>query len=74
MGLDAAMLRAAECKVEDLASIVAEDTVLADYPLATRVEAKVLVYAAEDLRGAARRVGGAAPVGLGGRVIECGHA
>jgi ectoine hydroxylase-related dioxygenase (phytanoyl-CoA dioxygenase family) len=58
------MLRAAECKVEDLASIVAEDTVLADYPLATRVEAKVLVYAAEDLRGAARRVGGAAPVGL----------
>ena len=64
MGLDAAMLRAAECKVEDLASIVAEDTVLADYPLATRVEAKVLVYAAEDLRGAARRVGGAAPVGL----------
>ena len=24
--------------------------------------------------GMARRVGGAAPVGLGGRVIECGHA
>jgi ectoine hydroxylase-related dioxygenase (phytanoyl-CoA dioxygenase family) len=54
MGLDAAMLRAAECKVEDLASIVAEQTLLADYPLATRVEANVLVYAAEDLRGAAR--------------------
>ena len=29
MGLDASMLRAAECKVEDLASIVAEETLLA---------------------------------------------
>lgn len=64
MGLDAAMLRAAECKVEDLASIVAEETLLADYPLATRVEANVLVYAAEDLRGAAPRVGSAAAGGL----------
>jgi ectoine hydroxylase-related dioxygenase (phytanoyl-CoA dioxygenase family) len=69
MGLDAAMLRAAECKVEDLASIVAEETLLADYPLATRVEANVLVYAAEDLRGAGPRVGTAAPVGLDRQAI-----
>ena len=69
MGLDASMLRAAECKVEDLASIVAEETLLADYPLATRVEANVLVYAAEDLRGAGRRVGTAAPVGLDRQAI-----
>jgi len=69
MGLDAAMLRAAECKVEDLASIVAEETLLADYPLASRVEANVLVYDAEDLRGAAPRVGTAAPAGLDRQAI-----
>ena len=38
MGLDAAMLRATECRVEDLAAVIAEQTRLSDYPLADRVE------------------------------------
>lgn len=54
MGLDAAMLRATECRVEDLAAVVSEQTRLSDYPLADRVEANVLVYAAEALRAADR--------------------
>ena len=54
MGLDAAMLRATECRVEDLAAVVSEHTRLSDYPLADRVEANVLVYAAEALRAADR--------------------
>lgn len=54
MGLDAAMLRAAECRVEDLAAVIAEATLLEDYPLADRVESNVLVYAAPSLRGADR--------------------
>ena len=48
------MLRAAECRVEDLAAVIAEQTRLSDYPLADRVEANVLVYAAETLRAADR--------------------
>jgi ectoine hydroxylase-related dioxygenase (phytanoyl-CoA dioxygenase family) len=48
-------MRAEDCRVEDLAAIVAEPTVLADYPLADRVEARVLVYAAASLRAADRR-------------------
>jgi ectoine hydroxylase-related dioxygenase (phytanoyl-CoA dioxygenase family) len=48
------MLRAVDCRVEDLAAVVAEQTQLADYPLADRVEANVLVYAADGLRGAHR--------------------
>ena len=49
-------MRAAECRVEDLAAIVAEETRLQDYPLAERVEANVLVYSAESLRRADREV------------------
>jgi len=49
------MLRAAECRVADLAAVVAEQTRLEDYPLADRVEANVLVYAAADLRAADRQ-------------------
>lgn len=48
------MLRAADCRVEDLAAVVAEQTRLADYPLADRVEANVLVYAAAALRSSER--------------------
>lgn len=48
------MLRAAECRVEDLAAVIAEQTRLSDYPLAESVEANVLVYAASVLRGADR--------------------
>ncbi len=48
------MMRAAGCRVEDLAGIVAEETVLADYPLAREVVENVLVYDAESLRGAHR--------------------
>lgn len=48
------MLRAAECRIDDLAAVVSEQTQLGDYPLAERVEANVLVYAAEALRAADR--------------------
>lgn len=48
------MLRAAECRVEDLAAVVAEETRLGDYPLADRIEANVLVYDAAALRAADR--------------------
>lgn len=47
-------MRAEDCRVEDLAAVVAEQTRLADYPLADRVEANVLVYAAGALRAAKR--------------------
>lgn len=49
------MLRASECRVEDLRAIVAETTLAADYPLAERVESNVLIYAAADLLAADRR-------------------
>jgi ectoine hydroxylase-related dioxygenase (phytanoyl-CoA dioxygenase family) len=49
-------MRAAECRVEDLAAIVAEETRLQDYPLGDRVEANVLIYSAESLRRADREV------------------
>jgi ectoine hydroxylase-related dioxygenase (phytanoyl-CoA dioxygenase family) len=47
-------MRAADCRVEDLAAVVDEVTVLADYPLADRVASNVLVYAAASLRAADR--------------------
>ena len=47
-------MRAKDCRVEDLAAVVAEETLLADYPLADRVESNVLVYAAATLRAADR--------------------
>jgi ectoine hydroxylase-related dioxygenase (phytanoyl-CoA dioxygenase family) len=47
-------MRAADCRVEDLAAIVSEQTDLADYPLSDRVEANVLVYQAQVLRLADR--------------------
>jgi ectoine hydroxylase-related dioxygenase (phytanoyl-CoA dioxygenase family) len=47
-------MRAADCRVEDLAAVVAEQTLFDDYPLADRVEANVLVYAAASLRVADR--------------------
>ena len=47
-------MRADDCRVEDLASIVGEATDLADYPLAERVESNVLVYSAPTLRAADR--------------------
>ena len=47
-------MRAEDCRVEDLAAVVAEETALADYPLADRVESNVLVYDAAGLRGADR--------------------
>jgi len=48
------MLRAEDCRVEDLRAICAEHTVLADYPLASRVESGVLVYDAHRLQSAPR--------------------
>ena len=48
------MMRAADCRVEDLAAIVAEETRLADYPIADRVERNVLVYDASALLAADR--------------------
>lgn len=47
-------MRADDCRVEDLATIVAEATDLADYPLAERVDSNVLVYSAPTLRAADR--------------------
>ena len=47
-------MRAEDCRVEDLAAVVGEQTRLEDYPLADRVEANVLVYAASTLRAAER--------------------
>lgn len=47
-------MRAADCRVEDLAAVVAEVTDLGAYPLADRVEANVLVYQAQSLRAAER--------------------
>jgi ectoine hydroxylase-related dioxygenase (phytanoyl-CoA dioxygenase family) len=47
-------VRAADCRVEDLAEIIAEQTHLAAYPLADRVESQVLIYRADQLRGADR--------------------
>jgi len=47
-------MRAVDCRVEDLAAIVAEQTSLDDYPLADRVESNVLVYAAPTLLAADR--------------------
>jgi len=54
MGLDRPVMRAVDCRVEDLAAIVAEQTSLDDYPLADRVESNVLVYAAPTLLAADR--------------------
>ena len=48
------MLRAADCRVEDLAAIVAEETRLADYRLADRVDGNVLIYRAPVLLAADR--------------------
>ena len=47
-------MRAEDCRVEDLAAVVAEQTRLEDYPLADRVESNVLVYRADALRAADR--------------------
>ena len=47
-------MRAEDCRVEDLAAVVAEQTQVSDYPLADRVESNVLVYAAPALRAADR--------------------
>ena len=47
-------MRAEDCRVEDLAAVVGEQTRLEDYPLADRIEANVLVYAASTLRAAER--------------------
>ena len=55
MRLDIAMLRAADCRVEDLAAVVAEETQLGDYPLADRVDRNVLIYRSDDLLAADRR-------------------
>ncbi|MFM7598131.1 MAG: phytanoyl-CoA dioxygenase family protein [Actinomycetota bacterium] len=54
MGLDIPVKRAADCRVEDLAAIVAEETVLADYPLADRVDSNVLIYSGDALASADR--------------------
>ena len=48
-------MSAADCRVEDLAAIVAERTSLSDYPLAGRIENNVPVYAAPALERADRR-------------------
>lgn len=48
------MLRAADCRVEDLAAVCAEVTDLADYALAHEVVDNVLIYRAGDLRQADR--------------------
>jgi ectoine hydroxylase-related dioxygenase (phytanoyl-CoA dioxygenase family) len=47
-------MRAADCRVEDLAAVVAEQTLVGDYPCADRVESNVLVYTAASLRAARR--------------------
>jgi ectoine hydroxylase-related dioxygenase (phytanoyl-CoA dioxygenase family) len=49
------MGRASDCRVEDLKAIVAEQTSIDDYPLADRVDANVLIYAAAALRSADRQ-------------------
>ena len=49
------MLRAADCRVEDLEAVCAERTDISDYPLADRVESGVLVYAAAALLAAPRQ-------------------
>lgn len=54
MGLDGGVLRAAHCRVEDLAAVVAEQTRATDYPLAARIESNVVVYAAQALLAADR--------------------
>ena len=54
MRLDIPVLRAADCRVEDLATVVSEETRLADYPLADRVEHNVPIYRATDLVAADR--------------------
>ncbi len=49
------MMRQQDCRVEDLATVVAEETDHADYPLATSVISNVVVYAADDLCTADRQ-------------------
>jgi len=51
-----AVMRAADCRVEDLAAVVAEQTDIGDYPLAREVVQNVLVYDAADLFDADRGV------------------
>lgn len=75
MGLDGRMLRASDCRVEDLAAIVAEATSLEDYPGADRVESGVLVYSADRLamadRAAARlELSRALSIGPGVLIVE----
>ncbi len=53
---------AADCRVEDLAALVARSTDLADYPHADRVEQDVLVYDSADLRRAVVSEAGRAAV------------
>ncbi|MFM8774337.1 MAG: phytanoyl-CoA dioxygenase, partial [Actinomycetota bacterium] len=48
------MKRAADCRVDDLAAIVDQVTLLDDYPLAHRVDHNVLIYSAAALVGADR--------------------
>jgi len=50
------MMRAADCRVEDLAAVVSEETVIGDYPLAESVEKGVLLYSARALHSADRGV------------------
>ena len=54
MGLDIGVKRAADCRVDDLAAIVDQVTLLDDYPLAHRVDDNVLIYSAAALVGADR--------------------
>ncbi len=47
------LMRAEDCRLEDLVVILAEETEPADYPVADRVVAGVLIYEAQALRRAA---------------------
>ena len=75
MRLDTPVLRAADCRVEDLAAVVSAQTRLEDYPLADRVERNVLIYRAATLaaaeRGAAlHELAGALSDGPGVLIVE----
>lgn len=49
------LMRTEDCQLEDLLAILADETDPADYPLAERVVAGVLVYGSDALRSAAAR-------------------
>ena len=54
-----ARLRAADCDLDDFVPLVTQATEIADYPLATEVVDRVLVYDADRLRSAQREDDGA---------------